>query len=75
MNAYGVDVFHTADCDCVVLRVTHNLKLDFLVALNALFDKNLMHGRKLEGVDTDINKLLLVVGKTAACAAQCKGRT
>ena len=72
MNAYGVDVLHSADCDCMVIRVTHNLKLDLLVSLNALLNKHLMNGRELECIKSDLNKLLLVVCKSAARAAEGK---
>ena len=70
MNAYGVDVFHTADGDSVVASVTHNLKLDLLVALNALLDKNLIYGRKTECVSTNLDELFLIVSKSAAGTAK-----
>ena len=66
MNAYGVDILHTADGYCMVVGVTHNLKLYLFIALNALLDKNLMNGRKLECVYTYLDKLLLIVCKSAA---------
>ena len=75
MNADRVDIFHTADGNCVVVRVTHNLKLDFLITINTLFNKYLMHRRKFKGIKTNLNKLVLIVSKTAAGTAQSKGRT
>ena len=75
MYTNGVDILHTADGDCVVGRVTHNLELDLLISLYALLDKNLMHGRELKCVDTDLAELLLVVSKAATCTAKGKCRT
>ena len=70
MHTHRVNILHAADGDGVVIGVTHDLKLDLLVALDALLDEHLMNGRKLEGVQTDLHKLFFVVGKTAARAAE-----
>ena len=70
MNANGVDVFHTAYGDRVVRAVTHNLKLDLLVALNALLNEHLIDGRCRKRTYRKGTKLVLVVGKAAARAAE-----
>ena len=70
MNADGVNVFHAAYGDRVVVGVTHNLEFNLLIALNALFDKNLMNRRKLERVKTDFDQFLFVIGKAAAGTAE-----
>ena len=70
VHAYGVDILHAADRDDVVTRVSHHLKLDLLEALHALLDEDLMHGRELERVHTDLDQFLLVVGKAASRSAQ-----
>ena len=75
VNTHRVDVLHAADGDGMVIGVTHDLKLDFLIALDALFNQHLVHRRQLEGVHSDFNQLFFVVGKAAAGAAQSKGRT
>ena len=75
MYANGVDILHTADGDGVIGRVTHNLELDLLVALDGLLDQNLMYGGELERVGADLDQLLLVVGKATACAAEGECRT
>ena len=59
----------------MVVRVAHDLKLDFLVAFNAFLDENLVHRGETKGIDTDIHKLLLVICKTAARASERKRRT
>ena len=70
VHAHGVDVLHAADGDGVVLAVAHDLELDLLVALDALFNQHLMHRGEAEGVDGGLHQLLLAVGKAAAGAAQ-----
>ena len=75
MHTNGIDVFHTADGDGMVGTVTHNLEFDFLIALYALFYQNLMHRGKLQRMLHDFHQLCFVIGKAAACAAQCEGRT
>ena len=72
MNADRVDIFHTADGDCLVIRVTHNLEFDFFISLNALFNQYLVNRGELESVCTDFDKLLLVISKAAACTAECE---
>ena len=73
MDADGIDVFHTADCYCVVVGIAHNLKLYFLVALDALFNENLVNGGKSERIYADFNKFFFIVGESAARSAQCEG--
>ena len=75
MNADRVYIFHTADGDCVISRVTHNLKLNLLISADALFDKNLMNRGELERIETNLNKLFLVICKAAARTAERKRRT
>ena len=48
MYAYGVNVFHVAYGDGGIVRVAHYLVFDLLVALDALFHENLMHGGELK---------------------------
>ena len=74
MHAYGVDVLHAADGDGMVVGIPHDLKLDFLVALDGLLHQHLVHGRQGEGVQADLFQLRLVVGEAAAGAAQGEGR-
>ena len=75
MDAHGVDVLHAADADGRVVVIAHHLELDLLVALDALLDEHLMHGRKEQGVAHHLAQLLLVVGEAAARAAQRIGGT
>ena len=75
VNANGVDIFHTANGNGFIVAVTHNLKFNFLVALNALFNKNLMHGGKLECVCAYLHKLFFVVCKSAAGTAESESGT
>ena len=75
VHAYRVDVFHAADGDGVVVAVTHNLELDFLVALDALLNQNLVHRGQTEGIQAHFHQFFFVVGKAAAGAAQGEGGT
>ena len=75
VDAHGVDVLHAADGDGVVVGVPHDLKLDFLVALDGLLNEHLVDGGELEGVQADLLQLGFIVGKAAAGAAQGEGRT
>ena len=74
VHAHGVDVLHAADGDGAVGRIAHDLKLDFLIALDALFDQHLMDGRELERLHAQLDELRLVVGKAAARAAERERR-
>ena len=75
MHTDRVDVFHAADRNRLVIGVTHDFKFDFLIALHALFDQDLMNRGKLEGIDADLFQFLFVIGKASAGAAQCEGRS
>ena len=70
MHADGIEVLHAAYGDRGVVGVAHDLELYLLEALDALFHQHLPHGRELQGVLHDLAKLLLVLGKAAARAAQ-----
>ena len=75
MHAHGVDILHAADADGRVVMVAHHLELDLLVALDALLDEHLVHGRKEQGVAHHFAQLLLVVDESAARTAQRIGGT
>ena len=75
VDTHRVDVLHAADADGRVVAVAHHLVLDLLVALDALLDEHLVHGRKRKGVAHHLAQFGLVVGETAARAAQREGRT
>ena len=75
VDTYGIDVLHAADGDGVVVGVPHDLKLDFLVALDGLLNQHLMDGGEVEGVETDLFQLFFIVGEAAAGAAQGEGGT
>ena len=75
VDANGVDIFHAADGDGVVFPIAHNLKLDLLVALDGLFDQNLVHRRKFKSIQTDLNKFFLAVCEAAAGTAKGKRRS
>ena len=73
MDAHGVEVFHVADGNGGVVGVPHDLVFDFLEALDAFLHQNLMDGRQHQGVFHDFPEFFLVIGKSAAGAAQSKG--
>ena len=66
----GVDVLHVADSQRRIVAVADDLVFDFLVALDAFLDEHLMHGREEQSVAHQLAQFLLVVGETAARAAQ-----
>ena len=74
MDAHGVNILHAADGNGMVVAVPHDLKLDFLVTLDALFHQHLMDRGQPEGVQADFHQFFLVVGEAAAGAAQGEGR-
>ena len=71
----GIHIFHPTDGNSVVVGISHDLKLDFLVTSYTLFNQHLVNGRKPEGIGADLYKLLLVVRKSAARSAERKSRT
>ena len=74
VDAHGVEVLHVADGNGGVVGVPHDLVFDFLEALDALLHQNLMDGRQHQSVFHDLPEFVLVIGKSAAGAAQSKGR-
>ena len=74
MHADRVDIFHVADGDRRVIRIAHDLILDFLISFDALFHEHLVHGRELQGVFQDVRRFLVVGGEAAARAAQGERR-
>ena len=70
MDADRVNVFHIAHGDAVVVVVAHDLVLDFFPPGDAAFNEHLMDTAAAQADRCDFAKLLLVVGKTAAAAAE-----
>ena len=68
-----VKVLHVAHRNAVVAAVAHNLVLDLLPALHALFHKHLRAVCKRRVAETA--QFLLVLGKATAQTAKRKGRT
>ena len=75
MDSDGVNVFHAADSDGGIVCVSHDLVFDFLIALDAFFNKHLTDRGKLECIFHDSHKLVLIVRKAAARSAERKRRT
>ena len=75
VDAHGVDVLHIADGDGGVVGVPHHLVLDFLVALDALFNEHLVDGGELQGVLHHFLQLVRVSCEAAAGTAQSEGGT
>ena len=70
VHAYGIDVFHGAHGDGVARRIAQRLELDFLPAIDVLFDQRLVDGRKREPRLGHFAQRGLVVCHAAARAAQ-----
>ncbi len=75
VNAHRVDILHAADGDGMIRPIAHDFKFDFLVALDALFDQDLMHRGQAERALAHFHQLRFVVGKAAAGSAQREGGT
>ena len=73
VNAHRVQILHVADGDGGVIGIAHDFVLDFLIALNALFHKNLMNRGEDKGIFHDFPELFFIARETAAGAAQGKG--
>ena len=69
MHAHGVEVFHIADGDAVVVAVTHDFVFDFLPAGHTALDKHLTNQGVIQALDDDINEFFLILGNAAARAA------
>ncbi len=65
-----IDVFHVAYRDAVAGAVAHHLVLDLLPACDAALHEDLPHTREAQTVLEDLLQLQLVVGNTAAAAAE-----
>ena len=70
-----IEVFHITYRDGRIVGVTDDFVFDLLIALDTLLYKYLMYRRKREGVLHHGAKFFRIVGKTAAGAAERKGRT
>ena len=75
MDADRIHVFHAADRDGIVLGVTHDFVLDFLIAGNRLLNQALVHRGHLETGIGDVAQFFFIVGKAAAGAAECIRRS
>ncbi len=74
VHADRVDVLDRADDHDVVVAVAHELELEFLPALDALFDQDFVGGRVMDAGAGDAVQLLLVVGDAGAQATHGEAR-
>ena len=75
MDTHRINIFHAANGNGRIRTVAHDFKFDFLIAADTLFHQNLMDRAETESVGADFHQLFFIVCKTAAGAAQGKGRT
>ena len=75
VDADRVEVLHGADRDDVAGIVAHRLELDLLPAGDALFDEDLVDGRRFQARVGDELQFVRIVRDTAAGAAEGEGRT
>ena len=73
VNTQGIEVLHVTNGDTVVLSITDNLVLDLLPALHTALNENLGTGG--ESLVAEVEKLVLVVGKTTAETTKGVGGT
>ena len=69
MHAHGVEVFHIADGDAVVVAVTHNFVFDFLPAGHTALNEHLTNQGVIQALDDNIDEFFLILGNAAARAA------
>ena len=65
-----IHVFHTADCDRVVVGIPHDFELNLFIALYTFLNQHLVNRGKSEGVRPDPHKFFLVLRKPAAGSAE-----
>ena len=69
MNAKRIDIFYKADCYHIAVFIAYNFKFKLFPAEDRLLNKHLTYKACLKTSCTDRFKLVLVVYKSAACAA------
>ena len=75
MHADRINVFHITYRDTVSGAVAHHLVLDLLPARDTTLNQNLTDTGKSESVFQNLLQFDLIMGDTAAGAAQCVRRT
>ncbi len=75
MNAYGVDIFHSADDNAVICTVPHDFEFHFLPAGNAAFDQNLVDRGQFNAAVGNFFHFITVMGNAAAGTAKGISRT
>ena len=75
MYTHRVQILHAADDNAVVLAVSDNLVLNFLPACHRLLQQYLPDGALLHTHLAEVLQLLVVVGDSAACTAECVCRS
>ena len=75
MDTDGVEIFHVADRDAVVVAIAHDFVLDFFPACDTALDEYLTDHAVFEPLDDRLDKFLFVFGDAAARAAHRVGRT
>ena len=75
MYTERIDVLDEADCDHIVVRITHNFQLQLFPAENGFFYKHLSYQTRLKSTGADCFQFFYVVYETAACTAHRICRT
>ena len=75
MHAHGVHVFDGTNDDSVVSFVADNLHFVFFPTQQGFVDQDLVHGRCVHPCAAIIFVIFAVIGDTATCPTQGKGRT
>ena len=70
MDTDRIDILHITDRNRGVICVSHDFIFYFLIALNALFNKNLMNRRQRQSVFEHDSAFRFIIGKAAAGAAE-----
>ena len=75
MYSDGIQILHVTYSDRSVTCITDHFIFDLLVSPDALFNQNLMNGRKLKSCFQKGDQLILIIGKAAACSSESKSGT
>ena len=64
MDPHGVEVFHVADYDAIVITIPHNLVFDLLPLLEVFLDQDLLDPTVGKSSEGNLSERTLIEGYT-----------